>query len=100
VAAAATERKPGPSAGEFRFDAIARGISASTPVSALSLSARIAGLIPGGSRVAHRSQTREATLPADPLAWIPVAMRQRLKAGGESLFPFLCESLGTAVGAS
>ena len=40
VAAGATKRKPGPSAGEFRFDAIANGISASTPVGALSLSAR------------------------------------------------------------
>ena len=36
----AAERKPGPSAGEFRFDAIASGISASTPVGALFLSAR------------------------------------------------------------
>jgi hypothetical protein len=40
VAAAATDRKPGPSAGEFRFDAIASGISASTPVGALSPSAQ------------------------------------------------------------
>jgi len=47
---------------------------------------RIAGLIPGGGRVARRSQTREAALP-DPLFWIPVAMRERLKAGGESDVP-------------
>ena len=31
-ARSATERKPGPGAGEFRFDAIASWISASTPV--------------------------------------------------------------------
>jgi hypothetical protein len=41
IVGSATEREPGASAGEFCFDAIASGMSASTPVGALSLSAQL-----------------------------------------------------------
>ena len=57
VARTATERKSGPSAGEFRFNVIASEISANTPVGALSLFARSASLgVPWWSCVATRMQ--------------------------------------------